>query len=175
MSGLFRAIFIFTSFLPLYLLLAASLYVQGVVGWWIALVVAVVSLLAFGNLTKTFKRKSVFRSKVEFRSRLDENIYSYLISFLPPLMVDDFSNQRKLVPVIGFYAMSTTLLFLTRAIYINPMLILFGFRIYSAKLGSAATDVVIITKIDNLILDDVLDLYEIQNARVYFAEQRIGA
>jgi hypothetical protein len=172
MSGWFRAIFLFTSFAPLYLLLCASLYAQGFRLWWVALLIAGLAICAFIFLEKRLTRKSVFRKKVVFESSLDESVFSYMLSYIPPLMIDDFSDMKKLVPVIGFYIVTVFLLFRSSVIYINPFFIALGYRVYIGRIHESGRSVVIITRDKAPIDGEVLNLYEVQSSRLYYAEQQ---
>lgn len=171
MSGWFRAIFLFTSFAPLYLLLGASLYVQGFHLWWIPLIVTGFAIIAFLFLERRLTRKSVFRQRITFESSLDESVFSYMLSYVPPLMVDDFSDPKKLVPVIGFYLITVVLLFRSSVIYINPFFIALGYRVYIGRMHESGRSVVVITRNITAPIDgELLDLYEVQPARFYYAE-----
>lgn len=170
MSGWFRAIFLFTSFAPLYLLFAASLYVQGSSRWTTALAAFLVACAAFAWLRTRFTRKAVFRATVTFESSLDESVFSYLLSYIPPIMIDDFSDPAKLVPMMGFYAVAVTLLFRSSVIYINPFFLAFGYRIFFARLHESGRTVVLITRQATPLQQETLRLYEVQTSRLYYAE-----
>jgi hypothetical protein len=170
MTVWFRAIFLFSSFGPLYLLLATSLYVQGFPGWHWALLLFALSVCIFLFLRSRFKRKSVFRKRVKIEGSLDESIFAYLVSYLPPLMTDDFTETKKLAPIVVFYIVTILLLFRSEATYINPYFILFGYRIIQVRLEGSNRSVVLITMREDLVDDEIVSLYEVQPSRVYFAE-----
>jgi hypothetical protein len=169
MSGWFRAIFLYTSFAPLYLLLAASLYVQSLPHWPFALIAFVAACGAFKWLTTRLTRKSVYHAKVTFESSLDESVFAYLLSYIPPLMIDNFSDPKKLVPVIGFYFVAAFLLFRSNVIYINPFFLAFGYRIYIGRLHESGRTVVIVTRRSVTPNGEAIGLYEVQTSRLYYA------
>lgn len=170
MSGWFRAIFLFTSFAPLYLILSGSLWIQGYRFWWIALILTGIAVIAFLFLEKRLTHKSVFRTKVTFESSLDESVFSYMLSYIPPLMIDDFSDSKKLVPVIGFYLVTVALLFRSSVIYINPFFMALGYRVYIGRLHESGRSVVVVTRHTAPIQGEMLNLYEVQPSRLYYAE-----
>jgi hypothetical protein len=170
MSGWFRTLFLFSSFGPLYAVLAVCLHVQkhhfaAQLTW----IVAAASLLVFLKLKSDFKQKSVFYNQVAPIGSLDENILSYMIAYLPPLLVDDFSRAEKVVPVAAFYAVVGVLMMLVDTLYLNPFFLMFGLRIYRVQLESGRT-VVLVTRLREIAANQRLSLYEIQESRFYYAE-----
>lgn len=87
-------------------------------------------------------------------------------------MIDDFSDMKKLVPVIGFYIVTVFLLFRSSVIYINPFFIALGYRVYIGRIHESGRSVVIITRDKAPIDGEVLNLYEVQSSRLYYAEQQ---
>lgn len=175
MSGWFRALFLFSSFGPLYAVLAISLHVQSLhkeaqISWG----VTALSFLVFMFLKSGFKRKSVHYSRVTSEASLDENILSYMLAYLPPLLIDDFTQNQKVIPAVAFYAVISFLLARIDALYINPYFLLFGFRIYRVRLESQRAALVI-TKLSEIGVGQRLGLYEIQRSRLYFAEVPVEA
>jgi len=169
MSGWFRALFLFSSFGPLYLLLAVSLYVQHQRGGCIASLIAFVcSFLVFLKLRSGFQRKSVMRNKVVLEQSLDENILTYLISYLPPLLIDNLADPKKTIPALTFYAVTVLLMLRIQSLYINPYFLMFGYRIYRVALESGRPAIVIV-KGREVVTGDTLNLYEIEPSTLYFA------
>lgn len=170
MTPWFKALFLFNSFGPLYLLVAASLYAQGGKWWWIGLVFFAVAIIIFLWLEGRFKRKSVLRKKVIVEASLDESIFTYLLTYLPPFMTDDFSAPSKLAPVVVFYSLMIILLFRSSTIYTNPFFILWGYKIYRVRFEDTKRAIILITRRSDLVDGDMLSLHEIQLSRLYFAE-----
>jgi hypothetical protein len=172
MSGWFRALFLTSSFAPLYAMLAAELYVQREhVGWaWTAFLACFVSsILIFLQLQGGFKSKSPFHSIASKPEALDEGILTYIISYIPPLLVDDFSKAEKLVPAVAFYFVLAILMWHVDTIHVNPLFLVFRYRIYRVELESGRS-AVIITRKEEIVGAERLSLFEIQPSRLYFAE-----
>lgn len=170
MTPWFRTLFLFSSFGPLYVLFAASLYVQGVRLWWGGVAVFCVAAIVFIWIVSRFKRKSVIRKKISVEASLDENIFSYLVSYFPPFMTDNFSDPTKVTPILIFYATMVFLLFRSNTIYINPFFIASGYRLYRVRLDGSNRSIVLITKRQDMIDGDMLSLYEVHPSRLYFGE-----
>jgi hypothetical protein len=169
MSGWFRMLFLFSSFGPLYAVLALGLYVQNhAFHALLAATTAVTSFLVFLKLREGFVRKSPFWSKIDVEAALDESILSYLIAYLPPLLIDDFNKPEKFIPAIGFYFVVITLMLRTDTIYVNPYFTWFGYRIYRVKLASGCP-IILVTSRKYVASGDELSLYEMQPSRLYFA------
>ena len=180
MSVWYRALFLFSSFGPLYLLVCVGLGVQhdwekagpksGVI---IAIAVTVgvflLSVIVFERLRSEFRANSPARYPVEPIISLDENVLTYLITYLPPLMIDDFSSIPKVAPAIIFYAVMFLIMMRTDTMYVNPYFLLFGYRIYRVRLPSKRS-VIIVTKKAEVMPDELLNLYEIQPSRLFYAD-----
>src|SRR5579863_3991880 len=103
MSGWFRTLFLLSSFGPLYAMLAVGFWVQGGrAAAAVAVAAFIGSFLLFLKLKSGFNRASVLRNKVALLESLDENILTYLISYLPPILIDDYSDPKKVAPIIIF-------------------------------------------------------------------------
>jgi hypothetical protein len=170
MTSWFRLHFLFSSFGPLFALVAIVLLVQGYP--WLATIAALLAFcaaLTFLALATGLKRKSPFHEIVQVDGALDQHILSHLISYLPPVLVDNFGSQEKMVPVVAFYALVFGIMLRANAIYVNPFFLWFGYRILQARLPNGRP-IIIVTKRDSTISGDRLALYEIDPTRLYFAE-----
>ncbi|MBR9972056.1 hypothetical protein KEC16_10040 [Magnetospirillum sp. J10] len=170
MTPWFRTLFLFSSFGPLYVLFAASLYVQGVRLWWGGVIAFAMAVIVFLWLKSRFKRKSVIRKAITVESNLDEGVFSYLVSYFPPFMTDSFSDPAKAIPIVIFYATMVFLLFRSSTIYINPFFIASGYRLYRGRLEGSNRSIVLITNRQDIIDGDMLSLYEVHPSRLYFGE-----
>lgn len=179
MTAWYRARFLFCSFGPLYLLLCVGLSVQHT--WTkanlrdydtfvmaISACAFVISILVFQSLRKNFSAASPSRYAVSPLESLDESVLGYMLSYIPPLMIDDLSSSAKVVPAIVFYIVFILILIRTDTIYINPYFLLFKYRVFRVELPSHRP-VVIITKRSEIIPGETLSLHEIQPSKLYFA------
>lgn len=170
MTSWFRLHFLFSSFGPLFALVAIVFAVQGY-PWGAALagLLCVCAALTFLALATGLKRKSPFHEVVQVDGPLDQHILSHLISYLPPVLVDDFGSLKKLLPVIAFYGFVLVIMLKADAIYVNPFFLWFGYRIFQVRLPNGR-QIVIVTKRASTVSGDRLALYEIDATRLYFAE-----
>ena len=178
----YRALFLFSSFGPLYFLLCAGLAVQHdwtKEGWKGGDVIAtlcvgilfLLSFVIFLFLRSGFKSNSISRYSVDEISSLDEAILTYLIAYLPPLMIDDLSSIAKVVPLAIFYLIMTTVMLLSDTMYVNPYFLLFGYRVYRVKLPSNRM-VIVVSRKRELLPGELLHLYEVQPSRLFYADEK---
>lgn len=170
MSGWFRALFLVSSFGPLYGVVAAELYVQRakVDGWWFFALCFAASVLIFLWLQRDFRSKSPVHTRAKVIAALDEGILAYIIAYLPPLFIDDFSKPEKILPVALFYVVLATLMIRADTIYVNPFFLWFGYRVYRMELESGRS-VIVITRKQEVVGEERLNLYEIEPSRFYYA------
>jgi len=177
MTRLFKAIFLFSSFAPLYFLLAIGLAVQrwdrseyglaGTFGVWIATLLLILSYFAFIYLRRGLAITQPMREEVSSPQAADESVLSYMLSYIPPLLIDDFSNPEKSVPAICFYIVLIIMMGATQTIYVNPYFLLSGCRIFKAKISGKP--VTIITTRDFLPESELITLHEIGLSSLYYA------
>jgi hypothetical protein len=169
-TSFFRLQFLFSSFGPLFALVAIVFAVQGYL--WLAGVAVLLALcagLTFLALATGLKRKSPFHEVVQVDGALDQHILSHLIAYLPPVLVDGIGSPQKLIPVLAFYGLLLVIMLRADAIYVNPFFLWFGYRIFQVRLPNGR-QIVIVTKRASTISGDRLTLYEIDATRLYFAE-----
>ncbi|UKE57709.1 hypothetical protein [Xanthomonas translucens] len=179
MTAWFKSKFLFSSFGPLYFFLAIGLTVQhnwqskwnwgftnsAMVAGWGCLVL---SFLIFLQLRTSFEVGSIIRSAISAPERLDESVLSYMLSYLPPLMIDDFGNNAKVIPAAGFYSVLITLMAATNTIYINPYFLIFRIRIFRISLPDGKR-VVLISKRNTLKDGESIPLYAINPESLYYS------
>ncbi|WP_092499898.1 hypothetical protein [Faunimonas pinastri] len=179
MTSWYRARFLFCSFSPLYLLLFAGEAAQhdwknastGITGLFVMGLSACAffaSILMFNELRSGFEQGSPMRYAVDDIEPLDESVLSYMLSYIPPLMIDDLSSWAKVVPACVFYAVLMLIMFRTDTVYVNPLFLLFRYRIMRAKLPSGRSGV-IITRRSNFLPEEILTLHEIQPSKLFYA------
>lgn len=170
MTNFFRLQFVFSSFGPLFALMAVVLVVQD--RPWGAAVAGLLALCAFVTflaLATGMKRKSPSFEVVRVDARLDQHVLSHLISYLPPVLMDDFGTVETIVPVFAFYAIIVLLMLRADSIYVNPFFLWCGYRVHQVRLENDRS-VVIVTRRTSTITGDRLALYEVDATRLYFAE-----
>jgi hypothetical protein len=180
MSLWYRTLFLFSSFGPLYLLLCGQLAVQydwGKGDWKGGIVIAIgatggafaLSFLVFMRLRAGFQSNSPSRQVVEPLESLDNNVLNYLIAYFPPFMIDNFMSLTKVVPVIIFYIVMIVIMIRSETLHVNPYFLLFGYRLHKARLPSKRS-VILVTKKSEIMPEELLNLYEIQPSRVFYAD-----
>jgi hypothetical protein len=170
MTGWFRLLFLFSSWAPLYVVVALALGAQKhAQGAAIALALATAAVFVFLFLRARFKRAQPYPTKVEPIEQLDENIIGYMLAYIPPVLIDDYASSAKVWPAVAFYLIIATLMMRTDTINVNPLFLFFRYRLHRARLPSGRA-VTIITRRDEVVAGEVLNLYEVQTSRLYFAE-----
>ena len=175
----YRSWFLFCSFGPLYLLLGVGLAVQAdwsVGGLWhydrIAIVLSglcfILSISVFLILRAGFTAGSPHRSNIYDLETLDDSILGYMLSYFPPLMIDDLRSASKLMPAVVFYVVLVLILAKTDKMYVNPYFLIFGYRIFRVRLSSGRA-VVLITPKSELRVGEVTTLFEIQPSTLFYA------
>lgn len=171
MTAWYRCLFLFSSFGPLYLVVSVSLFIQTGFSTAASFAAAafVLSIVVFLKLKQGFDSSSPSQQRVDSVQNLDESIISYMLSYMPPLMIDDYSSLSKVAPALIFYVVLILIIFRTDSIYVNPFFLLFKYRIYKATLPSGRS-VILISKKNQILRQELLALYEIQPARLFYAE-----
>lgn len=102
---------------------------------------------------------------------ISENIISYTISIIPPLMIDDFSDINKIYTVLIFYLIMFVVLYRSNIIVLNPLFLVFGYKISMVRFNKSSNYCVVISKY-SLRIDSgsKLSTYEIYRSSVYYAE-----
>ena len=179
MTTWYRTRFLFCSFGPLYLLVCVGLAAQhkwlqdGFKGGdAIAMVIAAsaffLSIAVFDGLRRGFSAASPSRYAVEPADTLDDTVLSYMLSYIPPLIIDDLSSAAKVAPAIVFYVVLIIIMVTTDTMYVNPYFLLFRYRIFRVELPSKRT-VVVITRRPEILPGETVDLHELQPSKLYFA------
>lgn len=126
------------------------------------------SFIVFLHLRTDFAVGSIIRSVISSPERLDESVLSYMLSYIPPLMIDDFGNDAKVIPAVGFYSVLITLMAATNTIYVNPYFLLFRIRIFRVSLPDGKR-VVLISKRTIIKDGESIPLYAINPESLYYS------
>ncbi|WP_143273435.1 hypothetical protein [Azospirillum palustre] len=179
MTTWYRARFLFCSFGPLYLLLCIGLAVQhewmkqglkgnDVIVMLIAGIFFILSFFVFLNLRNGFSAASPSRYSVKPLESLDGSVLSYMLSYIPPLMIDDLSSVAKVAPAIVFYAVLILIMIRTDTMYVNPYFLLFKYRIFRVELPNSRS-ITVITQKQEIFPEETVTLHEIQPSKLYFS------
>lgn len=172
----YRILFLFSSFGPLYLLLGVSLAVQH--NWekglgYDLIVLAIVacafllSIYVFLRLQRGFSTASPSYRQIKPTGALDENVLSYMLAYIPPLIIDDLTSVAKVAPAGVYYFVLFLVMAKTDTIYVNPYFLFFNYRIFRAELPSKRS-VVVITKRPEIRPGATATLHELQPGKMYF-------
>lgn len=172
MTAFFKFIFLFSSFGPLYLVFAIKAHfgdgLPNVISISFACAfIASIAVFAFagkkmrGGIGKTYRI-------VDVKTK-DAEVFPYLMSYIPPLIFRDLSKPDVYLPLIVLYVIIALLYMRLDAPYLNPYFLLFGYRIYEAKLEPSRNVVTIIACRRPISGSEQLELTEL-SAGVYYSE-----
>lgn len=171
MSFLFRFFYVFSSWCPLFLLMGIasfstnSVFAAGcAIGFILSFIIFVGMVLTIKSGGKDYK--TIFSSQ-----NYAENIFSYTLSILPPVMIDDFTNLNKVLTVVVFYIIVFFILIKSHVLTLNPMFIIFGYKISKVKFnGSSNAYTLISRKATTLQTGKIVSTYEIYRSGVFYTE-----
>lgn len=174
MAGPFRFLFFFSSFGPLYLIFAIKLfYNAGVPSVWPSLFLAL-SVLAFGAF-RYIRRGLLSGNPTPFAvsdlKAKDSEIFSYITTYIPPVITRDMSSPEVFLPLVVLYGVIGLAYMRLDSPYLNPFFIFSGFRIYEAKIGSSKTLVTIISHNSFTIVPGDVVLHEVGTSDLYYHER----
>jgi hypothetical protein len=135
MAGLFRFIFLFSSFGPLYLIFAVKLWLNcGVPASvaWLAFGAAGSSVLAFAWLRRQLRSDNGTIHEITDAKPKDSEIFSYITTYIPPLITRDMSDPAVYLPLAILYGIVGLAYLRLDSPYLNPFFILLGYRVYEA-------------------------------------------
>jgi hypothetical protein len=173
MTGLFRALFLFSSFGPLYLIFGVKLHFNTGVWWWaewVAYAFAVASIGVFLYITHRLQRGNGRWIDITDVKSKDSEIFSYITTYIPPLISRDMSDPAVTVPLAILYCVIAVAYFRLDSPYLNPYFIFSGYRIYEGRSKSSRTMMTIISRRQPLNGSGEVMLREVGNGDLYYCE-----
>lgn len=137
-STLTRLLLFFSSYFPLAVIFAIIYYNKN---RWLALVVLLagfVGLLATLIYLRYASTLSAVRVKVKGHQRKDGEAMSYILTYLVPFVVLPSAEWAQVVSLAIFFSVLALLYVNTSMIHVNPMLNIFGYRIYELSMDDGA-------------------------------------
>lgn len=177
MTGFFRLVFLFSSFGPLYLIFAVKLRLNtGVptIVSWIAFALAALSVVAFLRLRRRLRSDNGTIHEITDVKPKDSEIFSYITTYIPPLITRDMSDPAVYLPLGILYAIIALAYMRLDSPYLNPFFILFGYRVYEARGKTSRNLMTIIARRRVLCGTDEVVLYEIGNGDLYYCEPEVA-
>lgn len=170
MAGFFRLRFLFSSFGPLFAIFAIKLYYDAGVPkafTWLFGGLFFLSILVFLEIRGRFQGSNeTWVALTELKSK-DAEVFSYLTTYIPPLIARDMSKVEVYLPLIILYAILVAAYMRLSSPYLNPYFILSGVRVYEGKVASSRSTVTILSKgpLDGI---ETLGLHEIGNGDLFY-------
>lgn len=130
---------------------------------WIFIVLAVLGGIATIKITKT-KINPDNREVINIVSKNDQ-VLSYLVSYLLPFIGFDLTQSNEFVALIIIFLTIGVLYIKADLIYINPLLLLFGFNIYEVQFINGSKRILISRK-------NVNEIKLLKNIKFYELEDR---
>lgn len=167
----FRALYLLSSLLPLCVLLGVAAYSTNPMLTAFSAGAATISFVCFIYTAFSMKTGAKDFRKIVFAKNANESIFSYTISILPPLLIDDFSNYSKIIPVATFYTIMFAILMRSQIITLNPLFIIFGYKISFVVFEGSSNEAVVISKqLTDLYPGRMSSIWEIQRSSVFYLE-----
>lgn len=149
-----KTMFFFTSYAPLFLILAVRQYDGAVAAYgpnvgtavvlFGALITAVLALLALAIFRDHDKIRGERRTLVGQIEPVEKETLSYFVAYIIPFVGIGVANWTDLVSYALIFAIIYSLYIRTDMLYLHPMLSLLGFRTY--KITTTKRSVVLITR-----------------------------
>ncbi|MGZ0174363.1 MAG: hypothetical protein ACKVHE_33080 [Planctomycetales bacterium] len=142
-SLLTRTFLFLSSYFPLCLIFAIVFYDKN---YWAALTVLLsgfVGLLGTLVYLRYAQRFNAVKVAVKGHQRKDSEAMSYILTYLVPFVVLPSDNWQKMVSLAVFFFVLALLYINTNMIHVNPMLNIFGYRIYEISADDGAVHALI--------------------------------
>mgnify|MGYP000889349466 CR=1 FL=1 len=132
---------------------------------WVFFIIAIIGGIATFKITKT-KINPDSRKVIEIVSK-NEQVLSYLVSYLLPFIGFDLNDRNEFISLIIILLTIGILYIKADLIYINPVLMLFGFNIYEVHFSNESKRILISTKSANeIMLMETISFYELQDRSI---------
>jgi hypothetical protein len=171
MSSWFRFWFLFSSFGPLYAIFTVKLWLTAGLGEKppaVAAAAFVVSVMAFLFLRSRLHSDNGTVFEITDVKSKDSEVFSYITTYIPPVILRDMSDASVYIPLAIFYAIIFMCYMTLDSPYLNPFFILFRYRIYEGRIKGSRALVTIIAKDRRLAGTEEVRLYEIGTGDLYY-------
>jgi len=122
-------------------------------------------------MTLTFKSGNKDFREIESSKNANENIFTYILSMLPTIIVNDFGSFQNLLNLGTLYFIIILILVKSEIIILNPLFILFNYKIYIVKFKNLGNESFIIAKKSvSLVPGRKVSVWEIQRPGVFYLE-----
>jgi len=167
----FRALYLISSSCPLFILMAVAAYGTSRSIASASAVGAVISIVCFMYLVVGVKQGAKDFKRISAAKNTSESIFSYTLSILPPLLIDDFSNYSRIIPSATFYIIMYAILMRSQIITLNPLFVICGYRVSTVAFEGSANELVVISKQEtDLQPGKMASIWEIQRSTVFYIE-----
>lgn len=127
-----------STFLPINLILAVKFYSSNV--QWLALPFFFLSNIGlFASIRITFildSKVDAQQFRLENIQAIDEDALVYVVTYIPAFLTLVAGDAESLVAALVFYTFVSIVYVRSRAIFTNPIFMLFGWRFYKANIVS---------------------------------------
>jgi hypothetical protein len=169
MTGGFKLVFVITAYAPLYLIAAQKFWLIGNHPLGVALaVLAILSALIALGFSRRLNVGEAKPYAVEDAKRIDNEIFPYLMTYIPLIIGSDFSKPEVAIPVLTLYFIIFLLYLRLNSPYVHPILALTGIRIYGAKVAATGRSIVILSAADIIDARETIRLHEVATSFLYF-------
>jgi len=172
MTKTYKLVFVLTAYAPLYLIAAQKFWMTGnhPLGATLAVAAAICAIIALG----LSRRLDVGEAKpypIEDVKRIDNEIFPYLMTYIPLIIGSDFSKPEVAIPVGTLYFIIFVLYLKLDSPYVHPVFAILGIRIYGAKIASSGRSIVIMSSGGVIDSRETVNLHEVANSFLYFREK----
>lgn len=158
-SVLARLLLFLSAYSPLMLILAVLLIDR----YWLVPValclISLVSVLAMFSIVHSFRSDAALPLQINGLQRRDDQVVSYLVSYIIPFLAVPFDGIQKGVGLAIFFLILGILHIRLNLIYVNPVLALAGYRLYEVTSEGGGTHS-LITK-QRVVLGDALSVVKV--------------
>lgn len=152
MSNFAKLLWTIVSYAPLYFVMGIMTIIDSVTVqqittfWWIGLIlliITIISLLVFFFILK-YARKNISteRMNIVSASSGDNSTMSSMIAYLLPLVTTTFGDIN-IWALVALIVVIMLMLLMTRAVFLNPLVYLFGYRYYNIQVQSGMSYVLL--------------------------------
>jgi len=175
MKGIYRFAFLFSSFGPLFFIMAVKTILTRPIsntGLIVFLVLFGFSLAGVVFVVHGLKRTTPQTHTLTDLKPRDTDIFPYLMTYIPSLIFKNVYDPDIGIPLVILYALIFLLYFKLDSPFLNPFLAALGYRIFEARMEKSKSPVILISKGRILTGTESLSLFEVaaSNTSIYYYE-----